>query len=509
MIRLVKTVVISFFMVILLLIAVFPAAALAAWSTSSTENNLIVNASGNQWSPQSVSDGAGGAIIIWVDFRSGLSDGYLYAQRVDDSGNTLWTDNGTLLCNAGGEIEGLAIISDEYGGAICTWQNDLFASDNDIYAQRIDSSGTVQWTANGITICNEANRQEDAQLVSDNYGGAIIAWTDYRSGSNNDIYAQRVDEDGTAVWTDNGIPICTVTGDQYSLPIVSDGGHGAIIVWADERSDDGDIYAQRVNPSGVTQWTANGVPVCTATGSQFYAASFADGSGGAVLAWSDYRSGNVDIYAQHVDNSGTVQWTGNGIPVCTADNDQYVSSIVADGAGGTILAWTDGRSGNDDVYAQRIDGSGDALWTENGIPVCTEAYDQELDCLISDGSGGTILAWEDYRSGTGEYSDIYAQKVNSSGAPLWENDGTAVCTAANDQRSIVIVSDGADGAIIAWSDERSGSADIYAQWLTDEQGPVLPVPELPALILLGGGMIILAGYVWFRQRHRRVPVHAE
>jgi hypothetical protein len=48
--------------------------------------------------------------------------------------------------------------------------------------------------------------------------------------------------------------------------IVSDNAGGAIIAWRDTRSVNWDVYAQRVNASGVAQWTANGVPLCAATG---------------------------------------------------------------------------------------------------------------------------------------------------------------------------------------------------------------------------------------------------
>src|SRR3989304_788331 len=62
--------------------------------------------------------------------------------------------------------------------------------------------------------------------------------------------------------------ICTAPGYQYNPTIVSDGIGGAIITWFDFRNGDYDIYAQRINASGDVQWTADGVPICTATGSQ-------------------------------------------------------------------------------------------------------------------------------------------------------------------------------------------------------------------------------------------------
>jgi hypothetical protein len=52
------------------------------------------------------------------------------------------------------------------------------------------------------------------------------------------------------------------------------------------------------------EWLADGVPLCTAPNDQTGPTSVADGAGGMIVAWHDYRSGHFDIYAQHVLASG-------------------------------------------------------------------------------------------------------------------------------------------------------------------------------------------------------------
>src|SRR6185436_2902719 len=61
----------------------------AQWSHDSTSNTPISTGPATQYSPAIVSDGAGGAIITWYDFRSGAYD--IYAQRVSSSGVVQWT----------------------------------------------------------------------------------------------------------------------------------------------------------------------------------------------------------------------------------------------------------------------------------------------------------------------------------------------------------------------------------------------------------------------------------
>lgn len=45
--------------------------------------------------------------------------------------------------------------------------------------------------------------------------------------------------------------------------------------------------------------------------------------------------------------------------------------------------------------------------------ICTEINDQTEPTIVSDGSGGAIIVWTDYRAGT--YSDIYAQRIDANG----------------------------------------------------------------------------------------------
>ena len=97
-----------------------------------------------------------------------------------------------------------------------------------------------------------------------------------------------------------------------------------------------------------------------------------DGKGGAFIVWKDYRMGasNPDIYVQRLDSLGVPKWTLNGIGACTDMADQSTPAIISDMRGGAIVAWSDWRSGVErDLYAQRIDGNGNVCWTANGANI--------------------------------------------------------------------------------------------------------------------------------------------
>src|SRR5690242_21679888 len=96
---------------------------------------------------------------------------------------------------------------------------------------------------------------------------------------------------------------------------------------------------------------------------------------------------------------------GNGVPVCTASGDQVLPVVVSDLAGGVIVAWHDGRPtvANGGVcFAQRLDATGAAQWTPNGVQLSTTGDpgsetsggpgNPARVAIASDGAGGAVVA---------------------------------------------------------------------------------------------------------------------
>ena len=361
----------------------------------------------------------------------------------------LWIDGGVPLCTVPYDQEDLVIAADGAGGAIVAWEGPHSTTEWDIHCQRLNGRGAPLWAVDGAPVCEAAGAQTQAAIASDGAGGAYLCWTDNRNGDW-DVYAQRIGADGSPAWTLDGIPIARLDYEQSNNQIIPDGAGGAIIVWHSYSTENGwDILAQRVTPEGNVLWAVNGILVCDAASSQVFAQIVPDGSGGAVIVWQDSRTAIPHIYAQRIDASGNRLWTGDGVAVCTAATGQHIPHLASDGAGGAIFTWYDNRNSWADIYAQRVNAAGVPLWTADGVAVCTSDREQYNPRIVSDGAGGAIIAWHDLRS-QANY-DIYAQRLNAVGTPLWTADGIALCTLTGDQKDTRIVSDGAGGAVIAWN----------------------------------------------------------
>jgi len=428
---------------------------------SQSPGNPVSIAGNHQTNPAMTTDGSGGTIIVWQDNRNGKYE--IYAQRMNGDGNAVWTLNGLAICVQDSNFKPM-IVSDGSGGAIIAWQSYRGSATADIYAQRVNSSGNIMWSLNGLPVCVVVFEQDTISMVSDGLGGAILTWQDYRSNNGfADIYAQRINPSGTMIWTANGVNICNQAASQRGPKIISDGSGGAFITWYDNRAGNYDIYSQRVGAAGAVQWTTNGVATCTMSTDQLTPDVCSDGADGVIITWTDYRSStDFNIYAQRVGPSGAIVWVVDGVVM--NNNVAYAQTdpmIVSDGLGGAIISWTDYRTGTTaDIYAQRVNSTGAVQWTATGVIICTASGDQIFSQLTSDGNNGAYITWEDHRNAGN--SDIYAQRIASNAALNWAATGYEICTIANDQLRPSLVSNGNLGAIVVWQDYRSGNEfDVY------------------------------------------------
>ncbi len=432
---------------------------------------VACGAAGHQFNQVAVSDNSG-IIVVWEDYRSGETD--IFARKITTAGVPQWQTDGVAVCTTLKVQLNLAVVSDGAGGVIVVWEdNRTGTSAPDLYAQRISSTGAALWAPNGVMVCNAPGVQMRAVTVSDGQQGAIITWEDYRGGPA-DIFAQRVSATGVVLWQAGGVPLVSVAGARYVPAIAADSSGGAIIAWEENRTgSEYDIYAQRINNSGVTQWGSSGLAVCTAAAQQTHLAGYSTGTGQLLLAWQDYRTSQAEIYAQILTPSG-LQWPGNGVSVCITSGTQEWPKLVTDGSGGMIVAWTDYRDGNGDIYTRRIDSAGVGQWGSTGNPACMAAGTQHQVSICPSGVGGAIVTWMDYRLPKG---DIYAQLVDSAGYSLWINNGSPVCVQSGVQQRPWIAQDFQRGAFVAWTDYRTFEADIRVTRM-DRYGTAMPVELL-------------------------------
>jgi len=452
------------FLSLLIIINIYP-----QWSNNSQINTPVCTAVENQNEVVSATDGQGGTFFAWRDYRNEptMFGGDIYVQKISSDGELLWGNDGIPVSTAINGQFRPEIINDGAGNVIIVWADNKGGFYNyDLYAQKLDENSNKLWGSNGVHVTTDFYTDSFHQITSDGNGGVIITWQRLANvPGTTDIYAQKISADGTIQWTANGLPVCQASGSQYYPQLASDGIGGAVIVWSDARngSSNLDIFAQHVNRKGTINWTVDGNPVCTDPAVQdLPVICKSNVNNGVIIAYEDYRVLDGAIYVQRLNEYGEYDWTENGILISPNGSSCSNPAIIQDIAGGYIVCWIDDvQMTETNIMAQKFDENANKLWGTDAVTVCSATNDQQNIYAISNDAGGITITWQDYRSDS--EADIYAQWIDPDGNAMWGIDGIGVSNAQGSEEYPVCTADGIGGAVISWVDGRNGTDDIYTQ----------------------------------------------
>ncbi len=366
------------------------------WSVEVPRYGTIFYAYGTMALP----DGQGSFWLVYYGLYNSVQTAVV--NRIDMDGGLLLGD-GVVVSGATPAMYPQRVLCDD--ASLCLAWKDNSTSTSDIYAQKVALDGTILWAADGVPVCTATGEQEDHLAVSDGSGGLIVVWTDYRAG-NWDIYAQRVNSAGANAWTADGEPVCTDIANQGWLTACSDDAGGMIACWQDYRGAFA-IFGQRIDGSGAMLWTTDGTAVAWSTGVTSYTDSASDGAGGIIVAWSGARVGIVGLYAQRVDAAGNPLWLTDGSLISESGGITRDVRIAVDTDATAHYVWEDYRGDDFNIGRQRTSDAGHSELGMYGTVVYDASGDQDNPTLCLDDSGALFVCWEDNRDG---FEDTWAQR---------------------------------------------------------------------------------------------------
>ncbi len=246
---------------------------------------------------------------------------------------------------------------------------------------------------------------------------------------------------------------------------------GAIIVWCE--GSPSRVYAERIQANGNTAWVMAVAPVAA---DQNNPQICSDGSGGAYIVWNDYRNGALqqDVYVQHVEIDSNPLMGGAGVKVSGAGTMHNEPRIIAV-SDGCFVSWND----NGMPFTRKMNSIGVPAWPP--MQLCTTAANMNPIDHVSMTSGGAdsaIFAWPDNRSGN---QDIYANRYDNS-TGLYTTDGMPICTQAAMQYEPELIFSAMGGAVITWRDARNGGSDIYGQRVDFDFNPFWTANGTPVCV---------------------------
>ncbi len=451
------------------------------WNPDPTENNPLVTIANSSTAAKgqilTVPDALGNAWLVWVENRAATGD-IIYAQRVNANGTLAFAPGGIVVCEGPGSRSNVSVLPDLANGVIVVWTDDRddATNDNDIYTQRVNATGNVVYTANGVPVVSRPASQSSAQITLVSPVEFAVVWRDDRNDLNLDLYANYINiGTGTRAFT-NDVEIVAENNNQSSQQIFPDGTGGVVVVWTDGRVSNAlsKLYAQRLNAGGIKQWGSDGVIVYENAGANTISPQVTGNLAGLfAVTWSDTRaaSTNANIFAQIINLTGDLTFTADGLTICDAANSQ-INSLVTFSNTQFVVTWRDPRvaNNNNDIYVQAFDATG-VKWAANGVQMTAATGNQPNSTtagfnFVPDVTGGATVVWDDARNGTSDL-DVRAQRVNAAGVIQFEADGLAIATRTGSNQRIPSVAPDIDGNIfVFWADSRNGTnQEIYGSRL--------------------------------------------
>lgn len=168
-------------------------------------------------------------------------------------------------------------------------------------------------------------------------------------------------------------------------------------------------------------------------------------------------------------SSAIAQWPDTpdmNLGICTASGEQAITKLAATDDGGCYVSWFDNRGGGYDVYLQRLDALGNAMWETNGIMIADRNYSSTMDFdLAIDASGNAVVV---YRNDILSGDSIEVSAVDTAGTILWtttvQNGGPFVASP--------VIASVDNGVIVGWINDE----DSKFQKLSSNGIPMWPMP---------------------------------
>jgi len=414
----------------------------------------------------------GVALLAWDDRRFGLT-GDIFAQFLNPDGTRLDTNfrvNDDPVGTAN-QYEP-AVSGDSSGRFAVAWMDGRGgggAMDWNVFGQRFGPLG--QRLGANIQVTTDTSVQWSPDVSCGPGGEFVVTWDDGRNG-NWDVYGQRYAADGGPrgqnfrVNDDNG------SADQMSSGVAVNTYGEFMVVWTDRRNGQNDVYARRFdaagNPLGAS-FMLNDV----VTGSQADPAIKARPDGGYWAAWSDGRSVGADIYCQRLSRSGGKLGANFRVNDDRGSALQRCSSIGMDANGLICVAWEDERNGPTDIYRCLTDPDGNTLGANLRLNSDGAGGADQYYASAAGGNGRFLVAWTDLRAGS-DSTDIYAQFLDSIGAPLGSNFRVNSDATGAFQWYPYAAMDSANNAIVLWMDTRDGPYQMYCRRYGANRNPLGP-----------------------------------
>ncbi|MHC1707076.1 MAG: T9SS type A sorting domain-containing protein [Bacteroidales bacterium] len=463
----------------------FPAAyAFSQWSTDPALNNQVGGIPADDVIPKVASASNGNTYISWFSFEGGNYNVRL--QQYDPAGNELFAPGGMLVSDhpSMSWLTDYNLSVDKENCAIVGFQ-DIRNGNNNIHVYKIGPSGQFFWGPDGLSLSNSTAFEPYPVIQNLTDNSTVFAWQSEDASGQGIIRLQKISGDSTRMWGQWGIVYSSTNPqERYIYPSLVPSDNNSVILIFHKQTGTFTapkyLYAQKFDAAGMPVWPQDvaiyngpGVPIIPAITVE------SDSANGAVICWHDTRQGMgmFNVYVQRIDQAGNLLFTAGGQVVTTAPGYiQMNPSMTYVPSTQTVYTFFNVENTGQSQWGlagQKMDATGQLLWGNNMLTILPVSSMQIGSIRARRSTDQVLVTYTFYSSGGFADAEIMATMLDATGQPVWVPGISSVCTVQSEKGHQVTSYYAAHQWVLAWEDNRNGTADIYAQniLINGELGP--------------------------------------
>jgi len=343
----------------------------------------------------------------------------------------------------------IALLPD--GGMVVAWRERRLAQYSVFFAI-LDEEGDL--VGDPQQLGEDLPASMDPVLAVDSDGGLHFVWT---AMEDQELYYARASHDGTIEL--GPVRLTEATGDSAEASVWMDNRDHMHIVWFDGRDATTYLYYMQLDRDGnkVVEDTR-----LVRTYTEQESAVAMDSRGDLHVVWNSLAGPgqvqwNSEVHYTKLSSTGEVLVADRVI--ASSRGRIGFPDVAVDVANAVHVVWPEGLAVRESIMYAKLDSSGRTMVTRTVAEGGTEGAG---DVAIGiDGNNRLHLAWS---QGTTGSSELMYQPMDDEGLPL--GDPVQLTEAAGDSRYPAIGLSTKGEPRVAWSDWRSGNAEIYLKVAT-------------------------------------------
>ncbi len=434
---------------------------IAQWVSNPAENTRVAFDLADPINITAAGDQNGGAFIFWEDNVTGLQNEVRF-MHIDSNGNMSIQAQGNRVSEKSGDQDNPVSVSAGKNTAVVAWKDFSFNTTGNLLIQKVQADGSIFWNPEGVKINSYNKEISDYSLCSDANSEIYVTYLVNESGQvfNSRLMLQKISPSGKLLYDTAGISVTSSASSKLIPSVISDNSGGVYLFWIESAGSRGIIYSQHYDKTGKPLWGEKSLAVNDSTLNVITFSAIKSGTG-IYIAYQILNK-NKTIYHQLIDGTGRKLWGTNG-KRCSDNKGNHSNPQMISSPKGMILSWTYEANNDRDIYIQKYDRNGNPVWKPGGLPVIKITGDQFGQKLISDDDNGVIIAWLDRRKASVP-GNIYSQRIAGNGNIMWDSSGIALGSFFNTPKSyLTLLPDGTGSAIGIFKEKRNNENGIYVQ----------------------------------------------